>query len=89
MWGSGYLVRRNVAVGEGLDAWLLLMPSEMKRLKVLEKAHGRLKKLVADVSFDELCDGSCKVVVVVILPARPLHNVSAIVLITCARISAA
>src|SRR3954466_6002061 len=30
-----------------------LMPSEMKRLRVLEKANGKLKKLVADLSLDK------------------------------------
>ena len=50
-----------------------LMPSEMKRLKVPEEENARLKKLVADVSLDELCDGSCKAVVV-ILAASPLYK---------------
>ena len=30
-----------------------LMPSEMKRLKQLEEENQRLKKLVADLSFDK------------------------------------
>lgn len=29
-----------------------LMPSEMKKLKQLDEENGRLKKLVADLSFD-------------------------------------
>jgi putative transposase len=30
-----------------------LMPSEMKRLRVLEEENGKLKKLVADLSLDK------------------------------------
>ena len=30
-----------------------LMPSEMKRLKLLEEENARLKKLVADLSLDK------------------------------------
>lgn len=29
------------------------MPSEMKRLRVLEEENGKLKKLVADLSLDK------------------------------------
>ena len=31
-----------------------LMPSEMKRLKLLEEENARLKKLVADLSLDKV-----------------------------------
>ena len=30
-----------------------MMPSEMKRLRVLEEENGKLKKLVADLSLDK------------------------------------
>jgi putative transposase len=30
-----------------------LMPSEMKRLKMLEEENGRLKRIVADLSLDK------------------------------------
>jgi len=30
-----------------------LMPSEMKRLKMLDEENGRLKRLVADLSLDK------------------------------------
>jgi putative transposase len=30
-----------------------LLPSEMKRLRVLEEENGKLKKLVADLSLDK------------------------------------
>jgi putative transposase len=42
-----------------------LMPSEMKRLRVLEEENGKLKKLVADLSLDkamlqDVLSRSCK-----------------------------
>jgi putative transposase len=37
-----------------------LMPSEMKRLKLLEEENSRLKKLVADLSLDKaMCHRAC------------------------------
>jgi hypothetical protein len=49
-----------VPQGRHFDADLLsvaeevwLMPSEMKRLKLLEEENVRLKKLVADLSLDK------------------------------------